>query len=130
VRAERVAAVVAGFFGVLALLISGIGVYGLMSHDVLERSRELRIRMALGATPRRVLGSILGSAVATTSVGVIAGLLGSWASVRLVRALLFGVNDHDPVALGASAVLLLAVAVAACIRPAMQAARLDGTRFE
>jgi predicted permease len=126
--AERVAAIIAGFFSTLALLIAGIGVYGLMSHDVLERSKELRIRMALGATPHRLIASVLTAGAVTSAVGVILGLAGSWASVRLVRSLLFGVNGYDPVALGGAAVLLMAVAVAACIWPAMQATRLEGIR--
>lgn len=128
--AERVAAVIAGFFGALALLITGIGVYGLMSYDVLERANELRIRLALGATPLNVIRSVLSKAIGTAAVGVAAGLVGSSVSVRVLHALLFGVDGYDAVTLGTSAGVLIAVAAIACIWPAMQAARLESLKIE
>jgi predicted permease len=122
---ERMTATLAAFFGGLALLLGAIGLYGLMSYDVTHRAREIGIRLALGANPAQVLRTILRDGLTITAAGVIVGLAGAWASVRLVASLLFGLTPHDPITLIAAAVLLTAVAMIACILPARRAAATD-----
>jgi predicted permease len=122
---QRVTAILAAFLGALALLLAAIGVYGLMSYQVGERTREFGIRFALGATPRRVIGTVLARGAGTAALGLALGFVAAWISVRLVRSLLFGVTEHDTVTLGSATVLLAAVVTLACVVPATRAARVD-----
>jgi predicted permease len=122
---ERMTAALAAFFGALALVLGAIGLYGLMSYDVHHRAREIGIRLALGAKPAQVLRTILRDGLRITAAGVIVGLVGAWASVRLVASLLFGLTPHDPVTLIAAVALLTAVAVLASLLPARRAAATD-----
>ena len=96
-----------------------------MSYEVGERTKEFGIRFALGATPRRVIGTVLARGAGTTAAGLALGFVGAWISVRLVRSLLFGVTDHDSVTLASATVLLAIVATVACVLPARRAARVD-----
>ncbi len=112
-------------FALVALLLAATGLFGVLSGRVTERRRELGIRSALGATGRRLLAMVLGEGLALAAVGLVAGLAGTLALSRLLRGLLFGVSPYDPVTMGTMAVLLLAVAAAACLAPAWRAARAD-----
>jgi predicted permease len=123
--AQRVTAILAAFLGALALLLAAIGVYGLMSYQVRERTRELGIRFALGATPRRVIGTVVARGAGTAAIGLAFGFVAAWISVRLVRSLLFGVTEHDTVTLASATVLLATVIALACVVPAGRAARVD-----
>jgi putative ABC transport system permease protein len=123
--APRMGAALLSIFGGLALLLAMIGVYGVMSYSVTQRSQEIGIRMALGAQPGDVLRLVLGQGMALalggTAVGVVlAVLLG-----RVVSTLLFGVTGRDPVTLAAVSAALAAVALVACYLPARRAARVD-----
>lgn len=122
---QRVTAMLAGFLGALALLLAAIGVYGLMSYEVRERTREFGIRFALGATPRRVISLVLARGAGTTAVGLALGFVGAFISVPFVRSLLFGVSGHDVVTLAGASGLLAIVATLACLVPARRAARLN-----
>ncbi|HEX5474607.1 MAG TPA: ADOP family duplicated permease [Vicinamibacterales bacterium] len=122
---ERLAAAAAGFFGVLALLVAAIGLYGTMSYGVAQRTREIGIRMALGADDRRVLRSVLAEGLALAGAGLAIGFAAGLAVVGSLRALLFGIGPYDPLTLGAAVVVLVAVAAAACLRPGLRAARVD-----
>jgi len=122
---ERVVAAFATFFGALALLMAGVGLYGLTSYHVSERVREIGIRMALGADAGRVMGRVVGDAVQITVAGVLVGLAVALAAAQLLRTLLFGVTTYDPVTMIAAPALLLITAIVACLEPAVRAARLD-----
>jgi predicted permease len=122
---ERITAMLATFFGAIALLLAAIGLYGLMSYTVAQRRREIGIRMALGADVRRVMRTIMCDGLRITLLGVVVGLTGAWMSVRLVTSLVFGVSTHDPVTLVTAAGALIVTATLACVLPAARAARTD-----
>ena len=122
---ERLTATLSGFFGVLALLLAGVGVFGLMSYAVAQRRREIGIRMALGANPRGMMILVVRDGLAITIAGVAAGLVAALATAQLLRSLLFGVTPHDPVALLAAPAFLVLTAMVACWLPARRAARVD-----
>ena len=122
---ERLVAAFATFFGALALLMAGIGVYGLTSYHVSERRREIGIRMALGADARRVMGLVVGGAIQITAVGVLVGGAAALAAAQVLRTLLFGVTTYDPITVIGAPALLLLTAIFACLGPAARAARVD-----
>jgi hypothetical protein len=121
----RVLALVAGFFAGLSVLIAAVGVFGVTSHAVTTRRREMGIRLAVGALPRQVRALVLGRALRTTLLGTTGGLLVAWWSTRLVAALLVKTDAHDPRVFGAVGVLLVALGVLSAWWPARHAARLD-----
>lgn len=122
---ERMFARLSGFFGFLALTLACVGLYGLMSYNVLRRTGEIGVRMALGALPRQVMGLILRESLALVCLGVIAGLGAAFAASRLIATMLFGLSATDPATYGAVALLLVAIAVLAALLPARRAARTD-----
>lgn len=125
---ERIFASLTAGFGLLALLLAGVGVYGVMAYTVTQRTNEIGIRLALGAARGRVRGMVLGDAAWLAVAGVVAGTGMALALVRLVESLLFGVKAYDAVSLAGAAVLLLAVALLASWVPAMRASRIDPMR--
>jgi len=122
---ERVFAVASTFFAVLALLVVTIGLFGLMSYNVARRTSEIGIRMALGAAPRTVLKAVLSEAIWIVGLGIVTGIGGVIAAMRLIRSLLFGLAPHDPLSIGAAAALMLAVCITATYWPARRASRVD-----
>jgi len=112
-------------FAALALALAAVGIYGLMAYAVLQRTREIGIRLAVGATPSNVLGLVVGQAARLALVGVGTGLLGAIALTRVMQSLLFDVSPLDPLALGGAALLLLAVAGLSSSVPALRASRVD-----
>jgi len=112
-------------FAVLALLLSAVGVYGLISFTVTQRVPEIGVRLALGASPRQVFTQVIGQGLRLAAIGVGLGLVAAAAATTLVRGLLFDTSATDPVVYGALAVLLLAVAGFACYVPARRAMRVD-----
>ena len=112
-------------FGTLALLLAALGVYGVISYTVSQRTRELGIRIALGASRERVVRLVLGQGLALTAGGVTIGLAGAVWLTRLLSALLFGVQPTDTVTFGAVAIVLLGIASLASYLPARRAARVD-----
>jgi ABC-type antimicrobial peptide transport system permease subunit len=121
----RLIAVLCGFFAALALLLSGVGLYGVMAYTVTRRSGEIGIRMALGAARGDVLWMVLREALLLAAGGAALGLPAALAATRLVRSGLFGVEPNDPATLASAAAVLVAVAALAAFIPARRAATLD-----
>lgn len=122
---ERLLATLSSFFGALALALSMIGLYGIMSYTVARRRNEIGIRIALGAARTRVLRLVLGDVGVIVATGLAFGIVAALAVTRLASSFLFGVTASDPVTLLASTVILAAVALAAGALPAWRAARMD-----
>ena len=122
---RRFALVVFESFGAAALVLAAIGLYGILSVSVTERTREIGVRSALGATSRDILALVLHQGMVLTGVGVALGLILALAASRPLAALLFELTPLDPLTYGSVVVLLLAVAAFACWAPAWRAARLD-----
>jgi ABC-type antimicrobial peptide transport system permease subunit len=114
---------VLGAFGIAALLLAVLGVYGVLSHSVAERETEMGIRMALGASGPTVVRSVLGRTVALAGLGVVAGAVLSLIATRLLASLLYGVSPTDPITFVGMALVLLAAAALAGAVPAVRAAR-------
>jgi putative ABC transport system permease protein len=114
-----------GTFSSLALLLASLGLYGVIAYSVSQRTRELGIRMAIGAQRTDVLKLVLREGLTTASVGVVLGLIGALLATRLLKSLLFGVSATNPVIFAVNALILMAVALAACLIPARRASRID-----
>jgi len=121
----RMSALLMTMFAAAALLLAAIGLYGLMASIVRERTREIGIRMALGAAPERLRREVLGQALIVSGSGALIGLLITLGASRLLSAMLFDVSPTDPVALGAACVVLLVVVTIAAAVPARWATRVD-----
>lgn len=122
---RRLNMLVLGLFGVLGLLISVVGVYGVMAYAVSQRTREIGVRIALGATPARVLRMVLASAAALVGAGLIAGSIAAWYLSAATKAFLFGIEATDGRAFAAAVLLLAGAALVASTIPARRAARVD-----
>jgi putative ABC transport system permease protein len=117
--------VLLGAFAAMAVFLAALGIFGVLSYSVVQRSREIGIRVALGAHPSDVLRMVLGHAAALSLVGVLAGLAGALALSRAIGSLLFELSPTDPLTLGSMAVLLASVALVASYLPARRATRVD-----
>jgi len=122
---RRFALILFEAFGFVAVVLVAVGLYGVLSSSVAERTRELGVRLALGAQKRDVLYLILRQGLALTLAGVSTGLLASWAVTRLLTNLLYGVSATDPLVFGGVASLLIVVALLACYLPARRAMKVD-----
>jgi ABC-type antimicrobial peptide transport system permease subunit len=124
-QARRFNLILVGFFAAAALLLAVVGLYGVMAYAVTRRTREIGIRIALGATPAKILSLVLKQGARVTAVGVVIGVVGSFLLTRAIRSLLFGLSPTDPLTFAAVALLLIAVALLACWVPARRAAKVD-----
>ena len=122
---HKVAASLLSALGVLSLLLAAVGLYSVMSYSVSERTREIGIRMALGAQPRNVLALVLRQGLVMTLSGLLAGIVIALAGARLVAALLIGVGGADPLTYAAASLFLCAIALFATWIPARRATRVD-----
>jgi ABC-type antimicrobial peptide transport system permease subunit len=117
-----------GVFGLLALALAVIGIYGVMSYSIAQRTREIGIRVALGAERRVVLSMVVGQGMRLAATGMTIGLAGALAVTRFASAFLYGISPTDPVTFIAIALLLSAAALLACYVPARRASRVDPIR--
>ena len=114
-----------GVFAVLALLLAAIGLYGLLAYTVVQRMREIGVRIALGAQPRQVLRATMGEGLRLVLAGLAIGSAGAWALTSAMQKLLYGVKAGDPTTFAVAATLLLVVGLLACYVPARRAASID-----
>lgn len=122
---ERTLAALASGFGLLALALACVGIYGVMAYSVAQRTNEIGIRLALGAEPTRVRRMILRESATLTIAGVVVGLIAALLLARLVKSMLYGITPYDPVTLSGGVALLLSVALAASWIPARRAASVQ-----
>jgi ABC-type antimicrobial peptide transport system permease subunit len=122
---RRFSMLLLSLFASIAVVLSVVGIYGVVAGLVSQGTRELGIRMALGATPRQIRALVVRQGVAMALAGVTLGLAGAFALTRFMRGLLFGVQPSDPLTFSATAVLLGATALLATYVPARRASRLD-----
>jgi ABC-type antimicrobial peptide transport system permease subunit len=121
----RLYAILFGVFAAVAVALASVGIYGVMSYSVSERTREIGLRMALGAQRRDVLGLIVRQGMTLALIGAGIGLAGALALTRLMRSLLFGVSVTDPLTFAGLAALLALVAFSACYLPARRATKVE-----
>jgi ABC-type antimicrobial peptide transport system permease subunit len=116
-----------GIFALLSALLAALGLYGIVSHSVTQRQREIGIRMALGARSSEVLSMVVGNVMITIAAGLIIGLGGALLVTRVTRTLLFEVSPFDPIAFAIAAVAMAAIGVLAAAIPARRATHVDPT---
>jgi predicted permease len=125
ISTQRLAMILLSIFSALALVLSAIGIYGVISYLTAQRTQEIGIRVALGASNRDVLGMVIGEGMRITMVGVVLGLGAALALTRLIAQLIYGVGAWDPLTFAGVAALLSGVAFLACYVPARRAMRVD-----
>ena len=124
---ERMLATLSSSFGTLALLLSLVGLYGVISFTVTRRTREIGVRLALGATRRNTMWLVLRDALAMTAIAIAIALPSVWALGRLVQSQLYGIKPMDPATIVTATLILCFTALGAALRPAHRAARLNPT---
>jgi ABC-type antimicrobial peptide transport system permease subunit len=122
---RRFALLLFAAFGLVALLLASAGIYGVLAGRVAERTREIGLRSALGATPGNIVRMVMREGALLTGVGIVLGVGGALLLSRFLGALLYGVVPADPATLGGVAAVLSVVALVACLVPAMRAIRID-----
>ena len=122
---QRFSTMLLGAFGITALLLAAIGIYGVMAYTVGRRTREFGVRSAIGATPRQLAADVLGRAMTLTAAGAVLGLVAGTFAARALEGLLFGVEATDTLTFATAPLVLATVALAACLAPAFRASRVD-----
>lgn len=125
IASRRLSLMLLGIFAVLALVLAAVGIYGVVSYSVSQRTHEIGIRMALGARPRDVFKLIVGQGMLLTLIGVAFGVAGAFAVTRVMASLLYGVSPTDPITFIGLSLLLAAIALLACYIPARRAMKVD-----
>jgi putative ABC transport system permease protein len=121
----RLYAVVLAWFGVFALLIAGVGLFGVLSFSVAQRTREIGVRSALGAQAHDIVALVLRQMLWIVGIGVLLGLAATLSGVRLLSVVLYGISAHDPLTFVAVPIVIVVVATVACVVPARRAAKVD-----
>jgi putative ABC transport system permease protein len=121
----RLTTTLAGAFAVAALLLTAVGIYGIISHSVTRRTQEIGVRMAIGAARISVVGLVLRAGMTWAGGGILLGLIAAWAASRAIAGLLFETSAADPLTFGFTAFVLAGVAALACMVPAIRATRID-----
>ena len=124
-REKRFVALLLALFAAVALALASVGIYGVVSYSVSQRTREIGIRMAFGAEVRNVLGMVLREGLRLVIAGVAVGLLGAWALSRYLTSILYAVRATDLATYILAALLMTAVALVACLVPARRATKVD-----
>jgi putative ABC transport system permease protein len=124
-RSRHMAGTFVGAFGVLALVLAGVGIYGVVAYSTRQPTHEIGIRVTLGAKPGDVLRLVLGQGMHITLIGLVIGVVASLGLARLMTSLLFGVNASDPLTFSAVVLLLGFIALVAVCLPARRAMRVD-----
>jgi predicted permease len=127
IASRKFNAALIGLFAALALALAATGVYGVLQYSVIQRKREMGIRIAIGATSSDMIRLVVGQAVGLAAIGVAVGLAGAFALTRVIRALLFNTDPLDGLTFAVSAVVLLTIAVVSSYLPARRALRIDPT---
>jgi ABC-type antimicrobial peptide transport system permease subunit len=125
---QRLAVTLVSIFGGMALFLAAIGLYAVMSYSVSQGTRELGLRMALGADARSVLRLVLARGLRLTTAGIVVGVIAAFVFTRLMGNLLYKVSPHDPLAYGFALLVLFGVTLLACFLPARRATRVDPVR--
>jgi predicted permease len=122
---DKLTARLSTFFGIVAMVLACIGLYGVLSYNVTRRTGEMGVRMALGAQRSGILQLVIRDALVVTAIGILVGLGAAWAATRVLGSMLFGLSPRDPVTMIGAAVVLIAVAALAAFIPAWRASRVD-----
>jgi putative ABC transport system permease protein len=125
VAQRRLTMLLLSIFASLALVLAAVGIYGVISYSVTQRTQEIGIRMALGAPRAAVMRMVVGQAMVLSIAGLTAGALGAWMLTRLMQKLLFNVTPSDPLTFAAVSILLALVAATAAAVPGLRATRVD-----
>src|SRR5262245_27099915 len=121
----RMASTLMGILAGLAMLLAGVGIYGVISYSCGERKREIGIRIAVGADPRSIFALVISRVMGFVFVGIVLGILGALALMRTIEALMYGSQPRDPVVIGAVSFLLAGIAFVAVWLPARRATKID-----
>ena len=122
---ERLVASLSALFGLLALILAAVGLYGLMTYAMNRRNGEIGIRMALGATRGQIAGMVLREALLLVLIGLVIGIPAAMAASHLIRNELFGLNAEDPVTIGIASLIMASIALLAGYLPARRASHVD-----
>jgi len=125
VGSTRLSAALFGLFGVLGLLLAGIGIYGVMTYTVQQRRHEIGVRLALGAGPRDVVAMVVGRAARLSAIGIVIGTVLAFAGSGLLKKLLFGVPAHDAMTFAGVAIILAVIGTIAAVIPGLRATHVD-----
>jgi putative ABC transport system permease protein len=125
VAQPRFAMILVGAFALLAVILAVVGLYGVMTYSVSQRTREIGVRIALGAHPREVIALVLRQGFILAAIGIVIGVAAAAGAARVIRSLLFGVSSGDPLTFVAASVLIASIAAVACYIPARRAALID-----